>query len=146
MDMDMHRRHGHAPWKWTCTIDMDMHHRHGHAPWTWIWTIYIDINHKYGHAPWKCTCRKGHEHRLLLEETICNEISHAALFRETILNEISHGFYFAKHARFREISTFRVLSLFREIKLYAKNGNPTLAALQLIMKFYNLICKIRGDA
>ncbi len=58
-------------------------------------TIGIDMHDMY--------MQNGH--RLLLYETIRNEISRAALLRETIRNEISPVFYFAEHAIFREIKS-----------------------------------------
>jgi hypothetical protein len=59
--------------------------------------------------------------------TIRNEILHAALFRETIRYEISHVFYFAKHARFRELkSVSRRFDISQNEIFYAKNGNHSI--------------------
>jgi hypothetical protein len=100
MDIDMHHGHGHAPWKWTCTIDMDMHHGHGHA-------MDMDMHHGDGYAPWTLESGKLYETKFSMfsvsqigmkfffayssvqqNETIRNKLSHAALFREMIRNEI----------------------------------------------------------
>jgi hypothetical protein len=55
--MDMQHGHGHAAWKWACTMDMGKQHGHGHGAWTKTWasSMHIDTQHGHGHEAWTCT-------------------------------------------------------------------------------------------
>jgi hypothetical protein len=132
-----------APWTWTCTMDMDMNHGHGHAPWTRTCTMDMDMHHGHGHAQWTLESGKLYEMKFCMFSVsqIRNEISHTLpsskikryktkfrmllCFAKRYKTKFRMFFISRNKRNFAKQSLFRIISLFREIKCYANNGNPT---------------------